>query len=492
MARDHGFSPRGHLAFFTCLQLLVYIDRAALSGLLPSIRKSFGISNWQSGLLGSGFMGGFMVASPILAIVGTDIRALPVMGMGMLVWMCAVLITYLADAYNLLLFARIIAGVGEAAFCSLAPPIIDDAAPHPRRSFYLSIYFAAIFVGMALGFALQAPFKGWLDGRPIFAGEALAVAPFCAVLLFMPGRFAVFRHARAKSNSRFPTLDSFENIVTVESELLSAGERDRLDAQTFEHVEGCPSEKASAADTVAFRLEPEKSPSTHDSLITKISIVLSDRIYVSLVLGYAASIFAIGGFGFWAPTYLEEELHFDRTNSGLLLSSVTALSGIFGTAAGGVLVDKYCARIGLQRGRALAVDRVLAASRIAFGCAVVGLPLALVAAASDSAVTFICVLGLVEFVIFMSTAPVNIAMMETVPTNLRGLALGICTFVMHLLGDLSPPLLIGYLRDVTASLRLGVWLLSTWLVWCVLFWGVAVLLAQRIEASAGGDGLIGT
>eukprot|EP00747_Dinoflagellata_sp_TGD_P044093 gnl/TRDRNA2_/TRDRNA2_143055_c1_seq1.p1 gnl/TRDRNA2_/TRDRNA2_143055_c1~~gnl/TRDRNA2_/TRDRNA2_143055_c1_seq1.p1 ORF type:complete len:115 (-),score=19.49 gnl/TRDRNA2_/TRDRNA2_143055_c1_seq1:17-328(-) len=93
----------------------------------------------------------------------------------------------------------------------------------------------------------------------------------------------------------------------------------------------------------------------------------------------------------------------------------------------------------------------------------------------------------------MSTAPVNIGMMEAVPVELRGVAMGVAALSSHLLGDLIPPVLVGTLLDATGSLVPGMWMVSLWTIWCVLFWYFAYLKATApcsdSLAAADGGGL---
>jgi len=67
--------PVGMLAVYTLINMLTYFDRGALSGSLDNISKDLnGISNAQQGFLGSAFMGGYMIASPIFAHFVAKVR----------------------------------------------------------------------------------------------------------------------------------------------------------------------------------------------------------------------------------------------------------------------------------------------------------------------------------------------------------------------------------------------------------------------------------
>jgi hypothetical protein len=55
-----------------------------------------------------------------------------------------------------------------------------------------------------------------------------------------------------------------------------------------------------------------------------------------------------------------------------------------------------------------------------------------------------------EILIFMSTGPVNSAIINAVAPAERATALGLSVFVMHFLGDIPSPPLIGKISDATS------------------------------------------
>jgi MFS family permease len=46
-----------------------------------------------------------------------------------------------------LLMCRMLVGVGEASFCALAAPFIDDFAPPARKALWLAIFYLCIPLG---------------------------------------------------------------------------------------------------------------------------------------------------------------------------------------------------------------------------------------------------------------------------------------------------------------------------------------------------------
>ena len=86
-------------------------------------------------------------------------------------------------------------GVGEASFCALAAPFIDDFAPPARKALWLAVFYLCIPLGVAGGFIYGGvvggnPALGW---RWAFIIESIAMSPvvvFCLSSAPIPMRGA--------------------------------------------------------------------------------------------------------------------------------------------------------------------------------------------------------------------------------------------------------------------------------------------------------------
>jgi hypothetical protein len=87
-------------------------------------------------------------------------------------------------------------------------------------------------------------------------------------------------------------------------------------------------------------------------------------------------------------------------------------------------------------------------------CAVftaLAVPFALAALLTSSAAVFFTATGAAEFFLFVSTAPVNAALLGSVPRELRASAMATSMFAMHLFGDLVSPPVIGKISDLVRA-----------------------------------------
>ena len=71
----------------------------------------------------------------------------------MLTWASGCALTGFLSNFYLLILARLLTGIGEASFLAFSSTIIDVAAPHESRAFWLGLFFMAISFGYAIGYA---------------------------------------------------------------------------------------------------------------------------------------------------------------------------------------------------------------------------------------------------------------------------------------------------------------------------------------------------
>ncbi len=166
--------------------------------------------------------------------------------------------------------------------------------------------------------------------------------------------------------------------------------------------------------------------------------LLSASTYLWSVGGYMAYTFALGGFAFWAPKYLVEHYGLPLARADLGFGAITAATGLLGTALGGLLADRFPGRSYVRKQLGFSAT-----------CTAAAFPLALVAVLSSSgeASRFFAFMGLAELLLFASTAPINAALLRSVPPELRAGAMAASIFAIHVGGDLLSPPVVGFIAD---------------------------------------------
>ena len=157
--------------------------------------------------------------------------------------------------------------------------------------------------------------------------------------------------------------------------------------------------------------------------------------YVLAVLGYAAYTFAVGGLSFWVPIYFNRELSVPLARADFLVGAITVVAGILGTFTGGYLADLLARR-----------------SREAYlylsgWSMVVAVPAVWIALSSRTPAVYLSALFAAEFLVFLSTGPINVVLVTVVPVAIRAMAMAVSIFVIHILGDALAPWLIGAVSD---------------------------------------------
>jgi len=410
------FAGRG-LLVLTLINLLNYLDRYVPSAVLPQM-KAAGIvsSDSESGLLATGFLAVYMLASPVFGYLGDRRSRTRPIAIGVALWSIATAWSGLSRSYWELFASRAAVGIGEAAYATIAPTLLADYYAPSRRGRVFAIFYMAIPVGAALGYVVGGAVSqawGWR--------AAYLVAGLPGLLLAL-GALRVPDPPRGSS------------------------------------------EVAASA-----RLPPASRTRVFDALWQTLRLYLKlagQSSYALTVLGYAAYTFALGGLAFWMPTFLERVRAVPVSQATTGFGAIVVVTGIVGTLVGGWLGD-YCQRYTRQSYLWLSAVTTFAA-----------LPLTLVCLRSAVPSIFYPTLMGAELLLFMSTGPINSVIVGLVSPAQRASAIALSVLAIHLLGDVISPPLIGRLSDRT-SLAQAVLLVPVAVAVSGLFWLVAALRCRQ-------------
>lgn len=163
--------------------------------------------------------------------------------------------------------------------------------------------------------------------------------------------------------------------------------------------------------------------------------------YLLTVLGYAAYTFAIGGLAFWAPAFLERMRGVPKSEATVEFGAIVVVTGLVGTFAGGWLGDAL-----LKRWK----EAYLWVSGVA---TLLAAPAAFLALSSPSRTVYLPAIVVAEILLFVSTGPVNSAIVNVVSPGERASAVALSIFAIHILGDVPSPPLIGALSQASDLAR---------------------------------------
>src|SRR5262249_12701902 len=268
------------LGVLTFINVINYLDRYLVAGILPRIEDTLHIDHAQGGLLQSIFIVVYMLVAPLGGYVGDRYPRRWVLSLSILIWSFAAGGSGLAMTFALLLAARAIVGVGEAGYGTVSPGLIADFFPISERTRALSVFYVAIPVGSALGFALG----GWIGNTwswhaAFFVGGIPGIlAAILALRMQEPARGAT-EEGGASSQTKMPFMEGLRGL---------------------------------------------RSNAFH---------------WVS-VAGLTLMTFSIGGLAVFMPTFLEKERGVPGAQAAIVFGALLCVSGLVGTLVGGVLGDR--------------------------------------------------------------------------------------------------------------------------------------------------------
>jgi MFS family permease len=385
------------------MNLMDYMDRNVLSAVLPQVQDSLRIKDEQAGKLATAFLLTYSLVGPVMGYAADRYRRTWLLALGVGVWALATMGSGLATDYDHLWYARCLLGVGEATYGVIAPTMLMDLFSRQSRSRVMSAFYVAMPVGSALGMVI---------------GGAMAPWPAAARVEFLLHWFG---------SGLGQTLASFEGwqlaffLVGLPA-LLSVAVALFLP----EPVRGA----SEGVDEAKLAAHQRQGPTWHDY-----HDLMVNSSYTYSVLGMTAYTFAIGGLLIWFPSFLFTTRGLEQQSASAALGILTASAAIMGMTSGGWLADV------LARRDTRALFLVPGAAML------MAVPPLLVALFARDKTTIFVAIFAAEFLMFVNTGPCNAIIGHVVQPNMRAVALAVAIAVLHFLGDIWSPWLIGLISD---------------------------------------------
>ncbi|CAM9734461.1 unnamed protein product [Chrysoparadoxa australica] len=411
---------RGYKLFviFMVCNFLLYIDR----GVIPGANKEFNAFiartlNTQEpdlylGLLQSTFVVGFSISSVACGHLVHSYSPFKIMALGLLLHCITVImsgLSYNFNSYWMLLGARALSGVGEASFACVALPLITDSAPPQDRGTWVGMFLSTLPLGTACGMAFSSYMANTAGWPWTFFCVAMMVGPLALICALIP-----------ESSSRPATVSDYG---------VGGLERPRSRSRT-------------ASGPLA-----EGFAKGRPSLWEETRAVLGSPIFNCVAVYFACAAAVTSAMSTFGSEFMMSLGLIDsETAASSSFGGVVALSGIVGAPLGGILLDRADSSAALDEWRRLRL------------CLGQGLGMIVMMAAFAAMLPFFGQ-TLMSFLLFsfasclplfMASAALNMAVMLSVPRENRAFAVGSNTLLLHVLGDVPSPVLIGMLMDTLA------------------------------------------
>ncbi|XP_044509709.1 probable sphingolipid transporter spinster homolog 2 isoform X2 [Mangifera indica] len=453
------FTQKMLLAVFCMINMLNYVDRGAIasngvngshrtctSGTCTAgsgIQGEFNLNNFEDGFLSSAFMVGLLVASPIFASLAKRLNPFRLIGVGLSVWTLAVIGCGFSWNFWSITVFRMLVGVGEASFISLAAPFIDDNAPISQKTAWLGMFYMCIPTGYAIGYVYGGLVGSHFSWRYAFFGEAILMFPFVVLGFAMkPLQLKGFAHVESKK--------ALTNIETALPE-----------SQDVEVEVTTAKSPTSMKEEVDNKISNKSSKSKNSNMFKDLKALLIEKVYVVNVLGYIAYTFVIGAYSYWGPK--AGRSIYNMSEADMIFGGITVVCGILGTLAGGFILDYMKSTIS-NAFKLLSVATFIGAI-FCFG-----------AFCNKSLYAFLALFSIGELFVFAVQGPVNFICLHCVKPSLRPLSMAISTVSIHIFGDVPSSPLVGVLQDRVNNWRETSLILTAILFPAAMIWFIGIFL----------------
>jgi len=380
------------------VNLINYMDRLTIAGILDDVKAEFNANNAMGGLLQTAFIVSYMIFAPLFGYLGDRYSRKAIMAAGVFLWSIFVLIGSFMSGkeenrekqwsnpdYWAFLGCRAVVGIGEASYSTIAPTIISDMFVKDTRSKMLALFYFAIPVGSGLGYIVGSEtakaFGHWQWGL-----RATPVAGVIAVILIM-----VFLMDPPRGESE--------------------GHQD-MQAQTYKE------------DIVSLA---------------------KNKSFVFSTLAFTCVTFCTGALSWWGPAYIqdglrtmkEEERGIDVKSVPFIFGAVTMMSGIVGVPLGMILSTKLKAKYPRADPVICAVGILASAFFLSIGMVLCNVNIFL---------AFV-LLFIGEVALNLNWSIVADMLLYIVSPTCRSTAEAIQILASHAFGDAGSPYLIGLVSD---------------------------------------------
>ena len=486
----NGNSPipagaRRVLILLVLISMFNYVDRQILSAVLPVIEHvpEFGFIGdpnpkfWKN-LLTTAFLVSYMITAPLFGWVGDRIgRRWGLVGLAVMFWSLISGASGLAMTYNMLFLTRCLIGVGEGAFGPVGMAILTDVYPRHKRGFVIGIVSSMIPVGSAIGFALGTLVAGTSLFGLVPKEQAwrwpffLVVAPgllLGLICFLMPEPKRGQSEGQLEPMAKVSAWRAIGICLRTPSYVLSTG---GYTAMTF--VTG-----GIAAVIIDYAYERQSVYEINEptlsylrehapSLAEHLAPFVGRRFESSDVFKHALR--DVVPHADLAPNWVKiKELSRtsgsgDLSDLGLYFGVIIVIGGLTATLFGSWLADRLRSRIPSSDFLVSAIGGLI------------GLPLLLAFLYVPFPYAW-WILFLAVFGLFLNTGPVNTILANVTAPTIRATAFALNIFLLHALGDVISPPIIGAVTDrfdwITAVLVVSGMVLVASLLW---FWGMRYL-----------------
>jgi MFS transporter, Spinster family, sphingosine-1-phosphate transporter len=187
---------------------------------------------------------------------------------------------------------------------------------------------------------------------------------------------------------------------------------------------------------VLFLKEPERGQFDRAQSVERGTIfsLAKNPAFLTSTLGMAAMTYSLGGIQVWMPKFLYSDRGYTLQDANFAFGIIIVMDGIVSALAGGWLGDYLLPRMKSAYYFVSAVTMLL------------GIPVMIVALFAKGW-AMMPAIAVAAFFLLFNTAPLNAAVINSVGAHIRATALAVNIFIIHILGDVPSPTMMGWVAD---------------------------------------------
>ncbi|XP_023215591.1 protein spinster homolog 1-like [Centruroides sculpturatus] len=374
------------IAILCFINLINYMDRYTVAGVLIAIQKFYNLNDADAGLIQTSFICSYMIFAPIFGYLGDRYSRKWLIVGGISFWSATTLLgSFIPKGYfPWFLALRALVGVGEASYSTVAPTIIADLFSKTIRTRVLALFYFAIPVGSGVGYIVGAKIAN-IFGHWYWALRATPILGLLAIILA----------------------------------ILFLRDPPRGEAEGGVHL-------------------------TQTSIKEDLLYLSKNCSFIWSTFGFTCVAFATGALALWAPAYMNYAISLNsksvsnlNVNVNIKFGIITCVAGISGVLLGSGL-SQYLRKFNERADPLVCAAGMLGSTPfVFFGC--------IVAAKYTNLSWTLIFFG--EMLLCMNWAIVADMLLYVVIPTRRSIAAATQILISHALGDATSPSIIGTVSD---------------------------------------------
>nr|CAD2168021.1 unnamed protein product [Meloidogyne enterolobii] len=429
------------LIILFAINLLNYMDRFTIAGVLNDVIKFYNIDDKMAGFLQTVFIIFFMLFAPICGCLGDRFNRKIIILIGEIVWVLAVFASSFIPQNHFASFVilRGIVGIGEASYAVVAPTFLADMFGGKTRSRVLMFFYFAIPVGSGLGYVIGSYVASIAKAGRTDCVDCwqwgIRATPLFGIATIIALIFGVDEPVRGQADQ--------EESGRINGQTESNNLNNRVNSST-------PANEDIITAPTSFK---NKLSNIYQDLV----YLIENQTFIWSTIAYTAVVFSTGTLTWWAPAAIEEAIawHHNITNAtavtdtehvALTFGGITCAGGIIGVALGTVASMAWKRGISCFSGYSnQRADPLVSAIGSFLATPLLFLSIKLID------LNFIFLAWLLLFLTIVSLClnwAVNVDMlMAIIVPHRRGIASAVQILISHAFGDASGPWIVGAISD---------------------------------------------